>query len=139
MATMMENNNTNEILKATSYAPTNIACIKYWGKRDTSLNLPINSSVSITLDMDDLRTVTTVTASKTFIKDRLWLNGNEENPENNKRVQKVLNEIRVYSRKSNMMAGQIVDCVPESRDIPQENEVMRPRTRSQAHRRHPMT
>ena len=26
MATMMENNNTNEILKATSYAPTNIAC-----------------------------------------------------------------------------------------------------------------
>ena len=76
MAKMMENNNTNEILKATSYAPTNIACIKYWGKRDTSLNLPINSSVSITLDMDDLRTVTTVTASKTFIKDRLWLNGN---------------------------------------------------------------
>ena len=99
MATMMENNNTNEILKATSYAPTNIACIKYWGKRDTSLNLPINSSVSITLDMDDLRTVTTVAASKTFKKDRLWLNGNEENPENNKRVQKVLNEIRKRANK----------------------------------------
>eukprot|EP00943_MAST-04B_sp_MAST-4B-sp1_P009407 g9407.t1 len=82
------------ILCATSYAPTNIACIKYWGKRDASLNLPINSSVSITLDMDDLRTVTSVTASSTFKKDRLWLNGNEEDPEKNKRVQKVLSEIR---------------------------------------------
>lgn len=82
------------ILRATSYAPTNIACIKYWGKRDTSLNLPINSSVSVTLDMDDLRTVTTVAASSSFKQDRLWLNGNEENPAENKRVQRVLREIR---------------------------------------------
>ena len=29
---------------ATFSAPTNIACIKYWGKRDKVLNLPINSS-----------------------------------------------------------------------------------------------
>jgi hypothetical protein len=28
--------------------------IKYWGKRDASLNLPINSSVSCTLQQDDL-------------------------------------------------------------------------------------
>ena len=82
------------ILRSTSYAPTNIACIKYWGKRDASLNLPINSSVSITLDMDDLRTVTTVAASSLFEQDRLWLNGNEENPAENKRVQRVLREIR---------------------------------------------
>jgi diphosphomevalonate decarboxylase len=35
----------------TVAAPTNIACIKYWGKADAQLNTPINSSVSVTLDM----------------------------------------------------------------------------------------
>lgn len=31
------------------HAPVNIALAKYWGKRDVSLNLPINSSLSISL------------------------------------------------------------------------------------------
>ena len=78
----------------TISSPTNIAVIKYWGKRDTKFNLPINSSVSVTLDMEDLCTVTTVVASKSFSKDRLWLNGTEEDPSTNKRVQSVLREIR---------------------------------------------
>jgi diphosphomevalonate decarboxylase len=60
---------------ATHTAPTNIACIKYWGKRDTKWNLPINSSVSVTLNQDDLKAITTVVASSTFERDRLWLNG----------------------------------------------------------------
>ena len=62
-------------LVVTRTAPTNIATIKYWGKRDTSLNLPINSSVSVTLNQDDLKAMTTVVASKEFTADRLWLNG----------------------------------------------------------------
>lgn len=32
-----------------AYAPANIALCKYWGKRDTELNLPWNSSLSISL------------------------------------------------------------------------------------------
>src|SRR6476660_8621842 len=32
------------------YAPTNIALCKYWGKRDQELNLPVTSSLSISLD-----------------------------------------------------------------------------------------
>ena len=31
-------------------AHTNIALIKYWGKRDKELFLPMNSSLSLTLD-----------------------------------------------------------------------------------------
>lgn len=34
---------------ATSTTYANIALIKYWGKRDTELNLPLNSSLSITV------------------------------------------------------------------------------------------
>lgn len=33
----------------SAYAPTNIALCKYWGKRNTELNLPFNSSISISL------------------------------------------------------------------------------------------
>ncbi len=34
---------------ATAYAPSNIALCKYWGKRDQELNLPVTSSLSISL------------------------------------------------------------------------------------------
>ena len=42
---------------------------------DLSLNLPLNSSVSVTLNQRQLRTVTTVVVSPAFAVDRLWLNG----------------------------------------------------------------
>lgn len=35
--------------KGLAFAPTNIALCKYWGKRDTELNLPVTSSLSIAL------------------------------------------------------------------------------------------
>ena len=66
------------IYMTTWSAGTNIAVIKYWGKADESYNTPINSSVSCTLDQQDLRAVTTVAASYQFTKDRLWLNGVED-------------------------------------------------------------
>lgn len=66
------------IFMETVSAPTNIACIKYWGKASKQLNTPINSSVSVTLDPSDLCAVTTASASRKFTKDRLWLNGVEE-------------------------------------------------------------
>jgi diphosphomevalonate decarboxylase len=35
--------------QATAYAPTNIALVKYWGKRQQDINLPVTSSLSISL------------------------------------------------------------------------------------------
>ncbi len=34
---------------AAAYAPANIALVKYWGKRDEALNLPVTGSLSISL------------------------------------------------------------------------------------------
>ena len=36
-------------IEGLAFAPTNIALCKYWGKRDTELNLPVTSSLSISL------------------------------------------------------------------------------------------
>jgi diphosphomevalonate decarboxylase len=38
-----------QALSAESFAPANIALCKYWGKRDSALNLPLTSSLSISL------------------------------------------------------------------------------------------
>lgn len=66
------------IYMETSSAPTNIATIKYWGKADAKWNTPINDSVSVTLDQEDLKAVTTAAACTAFTEDHLWLNGEEE-------------------------------------------------------------
>ncbi|MEM1143273.1 MAG: diphosphomevalonate decarboxylase [Pseudomonadota bacterium] len=39
----------DEVVEANAYAPSNIALAKYWGKRDLELNLPKNSSFSVSL------------------------------------------------------------------------------------------
>ena len=80
---------------ATVSAPTNIACIKYWGKANVKFNTPINSSVSVTLDQADLRAVTTVAASLSFDQDRLWLNGTEEEgATTNKRFRACVDQVK---------------------------------------------
>ncbi|KAJ7413790.1 Diphosphomevalonate decarboxylase [Willisornis vidua] len=83
---------------ATCTAPVNIAVIKYWGKRDTDLILPINSSLSVTLHQDQLKTTTTAAASRDFTEDRLWLNGAEADV-GHPRVQACLREVRRLARK----------------------------------------
>ncbi|RFU36177.1 hypothetical protein B7463_g174, partial [Scytalidium lignicola] len=55
-----------KIYQASTTAPVNIAVVKYWGKRDPKLNLPTNSSISVTLSQSDLRTHTTASCSSTY-------------------------------------------------------------------------
>ncbi|KAM8894310.1 diphosphomevalonate decarboxylase isoform 2-T2 [Spinachia spinachia] len=82
----------------TCTAPVNIAVIKYWGKRNEELILPINSSLSVTLHQDQLKTTTTVATSRSFQEDRIWLNGKEEDV-THPRLQSCLREIRRLARK----------------------------------------
>ncbi|KAK1263091.1 hypothetical protein QJS04_geneDACA008479 [Acorus gramineus] len=74
---MGEKESKKWVLMATARSPTNIAVIKYWGKRDETLILPVNDSISVTLDPSHLSATTTVAVSPSFDRDRMWLNGKE--------------------------------------------------------------
>ncbi len=62
-------------MKATSAANANIALVKYWGKRNESLILPYNSSIS--MNCDGLRTKTTVEFSNDYNEDVITINDKE--------------------------------------------------------------
>ncbi|PBC33576.1 Diphosphomevalonate decarboxylase [Apis cerana cerana] len=77
---------------------------KYYrrGKRDETLILPANDSISATLDTDHLCAKTTVMISPNFKHDRIWLNGREEDIKNI-RLQNCLTEIKKRAGNSNHM------------------------------------
>jgi diphosphomevalonate decarboxylase len=66
----------NDERVACAQAQPNIALVKYWGKRDTALNLPTAGSLSITLEKPRTRTRVRFDASLT--EDRFLLNGRFE-------------------------------------------------------------
>jgi diphosphomevalonate decarboxylase len=90
--------------QATARAGANIALVKYWGKRDTRLNLPAAGSLSITLA--GLETVTRLTVDPELSADCLSLDGREQPSE---RVAAVLDLLRRRS-------GQRGYCRVESRN-----------------------
>lgn len=71
-------------MKATSIAPSNIAFIKYWGRKDEKLRLPENGSIS--MNLSNLLTTTTVEFSDKFKKDSLVYNGVAEKTEGNRAI-----------------------------------------------------
>ncbi|RMZ76216.1 hypothetical protein DV738_g5032, partial [Chaetothyriales sp. CBS 135597] len=91
----MASDERGPVYRASTTAPVNIAVIKYWGKRDTKLNLPTNSSLSVTLSQKTLRTLTTAATSPTFTgADSLLLNGQAEKIEGSARTQACLRRLR---------------------------------------------
>lgn len=84
-----------KILKATAKAHTNIALIKYWGKRNDRLILPTNSSLSVTLDR--FYTVTTVDFDKERTEDVFYLNGELAPEKETKKVSTYLNKVREFA------------------------------------------
>ena len=55
------NNNIDKIYIGKAKGPINIALIKYWGKEDEELIIPLNNSISLTLDTNIFYTETKVT------------------------------------------------------------------------------
>lgn len=57
---------------STAYAPSNIALCKYWGKREQQINLPMTSSLSLSLGKKGATTELTVSEGA---RDNVQLNG----------------------------------------------------------------
>ncbi|OZU87500.1 diphosphomevalonate decarboxylase [Virgibacillus indicus] len=98
-------------MKATAKAHTNIALIKYWGKRDESIILPTNSSLSLTLD--GFYTTTTVDFQEELSKDIFTLNDEPVTGTAFNRVSAFLDLIRRSAGKDKLFANvQSINEVP---------------------------
>lgn len=71
-------------MKTTAIAPSNIAFVKYWGKKDELLRLPENGSLS--MNLSGLTTTTTVEFSPDFSDDVIEINGTPEPNEGSRAV-----------------------------------------------------
>lgn len=90
--------------KATAKASTDIALIKYWGKKNEELRIPENGSVSMILD--GLDTVTTVEFDGHFTQDEVMIDEERIDPSSveYKRVVKQLDRLREKANKNGLFA-----------------------------------
>ena len=96
-------------------APTNIAFVKYWGKKNVNLNTPINNSLSATLDPNVMHSETTVKTSAEWLTDTISINGAEYETVKNNRVLTVLKEMRFLARRHfSRIANEIKKKDPEA-------------------------
>ncbi|KAF4544437.1 Diphosphomevalonate decarboxylase [Lasiodiplodia theobromae] len=93
---MFSEESQDDVFSATVTAPVNIAVIKYWGKRDVALNLPTNSSFSVSLSQSDLCTRTTASCSRSYSHDELILN--DEPCEFSAKYRTCIDELRALRR-----------------------------------------
>lgn len=73
-------------MKITAVAPSNIAFVKYWGRKDEVLRLPENGSIS--MNLSTLLTTTTVEFGD-FENDHVSFNGKIEDLENNRAIKHI--------------------------------------------------
>ncbi|MCE5090672.1 diphosphomevalonate decarboxylase [Staphylococcus devriesei] len=73
-------------------AHTNIALIKYWGKADEALIIPMNNSLSVTLER--FYTETRVTFDEALTEDQLVLNGEQVNAKESVKIKRYMEMIR---------------------------------------------
>ncbi|MBL90742.1 MAG: diphosphomevalonate decarboxylase [Myxococcales bacterium] len=81
-------------MKARAFAHTNIALIKYWGKRDLQFNLPATDSLSLTLKAFGTETEVSLHDGT---EDELILNGEKASPTETQRVAQFLELVREQS------------------------------------------
>ncbi|RIK16595.1 MAG: diphosphomevalonate decarboxylase [Acidobacteria bacterium] len=94
----------------TARAHPNIALIKYWGKRDEDLILPVAGSLSLTLDA--FATTTTVERVAGLDRDRLELDGQVRSGEQLDRVSAFLDLVRSQAGTSERAVVRSVNEAP---------------------------
>jgi diphosphomevalonate decarboxylase len=94
----------------TAVAGTNIALVKYWGKRDAALNLPATGSLSLTLA--GLGTRTTVRFASAAGQDGVTLNGAPATDKVRARVAAFLDRVRVRAKINRRAEVVTVNSVP---------------------------
>lgn len=90
--------------KITALAHANIALIKYWGKRDSRLNLPAVGSLSMTLKA--LSTTTSVEFRDNLPGDSLSINGSDAGEKQTRRASAFLDLIR---KDAGIQQGAVID------------------------------
>ncbi|CAI2333024.1 unnamed protein product [Caenorhabditis sp. 36 PRJEB53466] len=83
--------------EVTVLVPMNIALVKYWGKRDEQLILPLNDSISLTVDR--LTATTTIRMIVGAGEHTIEINGRHVELSSNKRYKTVFNEALRLLRK----------------------------------------
>ena len=81
-----------DIQPVTAIAHPNIAFIKYWGNRDDTLRIPLNSSIS--MNLDGLYTETTVQYDPLLQSDVVMIDGKSAAPDASRRVSQYLDLVR---------------------------------------------
>ena len=94
-------------MKKTARAHTNIALVKYWGKADEELIIPMNGSVSLTLD--HFYTDTTVEFDPALTEDVFCLDGKQKH---DPKVVKFMNLVRNLAKKETFARIDSINHVP---------------------------
>lgn len=97
-------------MRAKARAHTNIALIKYWGKRDETLFLPTNNSLSMTLDQ--FYTETMVEFDSSLQEDRFILDGTKMDQKETQKVSLFVDKVRRYTGESRFAQIDSVNHVP---------------------------
>lgn len=101
--------------KITVKAGSDIALVKYWGKKDKILRLPANGSISMILD--SLQSITTVEFQTNLDKDEVIIGGEVEDGEASRVVQH-LDRIRELAKKNNLIEKDIFAKVVSENNFP---------------------
>lgn len=80
------------MFKGKARAYTNIALIKYWGKKNESLILPMNNSLSLTLDA--FYTETEASFSEAYTEDQFYLDNQLQDEKATKKISTFLDIVR---------------------------------------------
>lgn len=95
---------------ATAKAHTNIALVKYWGKKDRQLILPQTDSLSLTLD--EFYTTTTVNFLPELRADQVTLNGQQLSTTASQKVCRFLDLVRQQSGLNQFAKVNSINHVP---------------------------